>query len=269
ERIKLEAQEALAKRQEAERVEKEKQDAIAKAVEEERLRLEAQALAKKQEAERLEKAQQDAIAKVKEEERIKLEAQQALAKRQEAERVEKEKQDSIANVKDEEQKKPALKKTKKNAIIEENEEKERLENIEFRNTCHYAMNEYDAIDRIKIVRTDPYKINDDLTVELFKRGSSTNVFFNLKADLGCASYLPSNRSSVKVKLENNQTITFYHSWGMDCGNFAFKAILSRSQMALLKNAPIKSILLRGTKNSREVTNIEYKAFFMDKLSCIE
>ena len=131
------------------------------------------------------------------------------------------------------------------------------------------MNEYDEIDRIKIGRTDPYNINDKVTIELVKRGRSINVFFNLKEDLGCASYLPSNRSYAKVRLENNQTITLYHSWDMNCADYSFKGALSKSQMALLEKSPIKSILLRGTKGSREVTNIEYKEFFIDKLSCIE
>ena len=148
-------------------------------------------------------------------------------------------------------------------------EQERLEKIKFRNTCHYAMNEFDDIDRIKILRTDPYNITKDLTIELFKRGKSVNVFFNLNEDLGCASYLPGNRSYVKVKLENNQNITFYHSWDMDCGDFRFKGVISKSQMALLQNSPIKSVFLKGTKASSEITNIEYSEFFIDKLKCIE
>jgi hypothetical protein len=131
------------------------------------------------------------------------------------------------------------------------------------------MNEYDAIDRIRIVRTDPYQINDNLTIELFKRGSTINIFFNLKQDLGCASYLPNNRSYVKVNLDNNQTVTFYHSWDMDCGDFRFKGNISRSQMEQLKKASIKSIALHGTKYSSEFINVEYKEFFIDKLKCIE
>jgi hypothetical protein len=40
-------------------------------------------------------------------------------------------------------------------------------------------------------------------------------------------------------------------------------------MEQLKKTPIESITLRGTKYSRDITNVEYKEFFMDKLKCIE
>ena len=56
---------------------------------------------------------------------------------------------------------------------------------------------------------------------------------------------------------------------MDCGDFRFKGVISNSQRALLQNSPIKSVFLKGTKASSEITNIEYKEFFIDKLKCIE
>ncbi|MEN3324265.1 hypothetical protein VP395_11045, partial [Mariniflexile soesokkakense] len=217
---------------------------------------------------RIERIKQDSIAKAKEDEKLKIKTQKATERDYKAERIEILKQEAIAQAK-EEKEKNAIKEANNETIIDKKKENEKLERIKLRSTCHYAMNEYDEIDRIKIVRTDPYTINDKLTIELFKRGRSINVFFNLKEDLGCASYLPSNRSYVKVRLENNQTISLYHSWDMNCGDYSFKGEISKSQMALLAKSPIKSILLRGTKGSREVTNIEYKEFFIDKLSCIE
>jgi hypothetical protein len=261
----------LARKLEAERVERAKQDSIVKvtAEAEKQIALEKEALARKQEAERLEREKQESIAKFLEEEKQKALEQEMLARKLEAERLERIKQDSIAKVIVVEAEIIEEKVASNNTIEVEKIEPERLEKIEFRNTCHHAMNEYDAIDRIKIIRTDPYNLTKNLTIELFKRGRNTNVFFNLQEDLGCSSYLPSNRSYVKVRLENNQTITFYHSWDMDCGDFRFKGVISNSQMALLRNSPIKSIFLKGTKASSEITNIEYKEFFIDKLKCIE
>lgn len=136
-------------------------------------------------------------------------------------------------------------------------------------TCNYAINEFDPIDKVKLIRTEPFTIAENVTVEFFKSGKNRSIFFNLFEDLGCASYLPNNRSFVKVVLENNKTITFYHTWDMYCGEFIFKATLSSSQMGLLKKAPIKSLVFHGTKSSKEITTITYKTFFIDKIACIE
>ncbi|WP_308992268.1 hypothetical protein QLS71_018380 [Mariniflexile litorale] len=182
--------------------------------------------------------------------------------------VEKRRLDSIVNIKIEENKQVEIKAVP-NKVEEKLNKEELLEKKDVLSTCDYSMNEYDTIDRIKIVRTIPYILNKDLTIELFKRGRSTNVFFNLSEDLGCASYLPSNRSSVKVILENNQTITFYHSWDMDCGEFSFRGNLSNSQIRSLKRASIQSIYLKGTKETRHITDITYKTFFIERLDCLD
>ncbi|CAH8296643.1 hypothetical protein EV196_11111 [Mariniflexile fucanivorans] len=247
------AQEAAIKKLEAERIDKAKQEAIAKAKsveEDKRLQKAQEAATRKLEAERIAKAQQaDTVRDYK------------------AERIELIKQEAIAHAKKAKEK-IEVKEVAVLQITDEREQAKQLELIRFRNTCHYAMNEYDDINRIEIVRTDPYHINDMLSVELFKRGKSVNIFFNLKKDLGCASYLPSNRSYVKVRLDNNRTITFYHTWGMDCGDFSFKGTLSKSQINSLKTSPIKSIFLKGTKLSTTITDIDYKTIFIDKLDCI-
>ena len=131
------------------------------------------------------------------------------------------------------------------------------------------MNEFDAIDRVEIVRTTPKMLTKNLSVELFKRGKNKYVFFNLFENLGCVSYIPGNRSYVKVTLENQQTITFYHTWDMDCSDFSFKGNLSNSQMKSLKKSPIQLVFLKATKQSRTITNLDYKRFFIDNLKCIE
>lgn len=146
---------------------------------------------------------------------------------------------------------------------------EMLERLKFRDSCHYQINEFDKFYNITTIRTEAYALSNNLTVELYKQGKKLNVFFNYDGDLGCASYLPNQRSSVKVTLENNQTISFYHSWDIECNAFLFKGRLSSSQIEQLKNAPIKSILIKGTEDSTEINFIDYKEFFIDKLKCIE
>ncbi|MFD0988486.1 hypothetical protein ACFQ1R_00130 [Mariniflexile jejuense] len=191
-----------------------------------------------------------------------------LAKKEEALKIQKKRQDSIAKLYAETTKKAEGKTSLKNQEVDVKEPKvKRIDKTS--NTCDFSINEFDPIDRVEIVRINPETLSKNLTVELFKRGKIKNVFFNLFEDLGCTSYLPGNRSFVKVTLENNQTITFYHSWDMDCGEFSLKGNISNSQIRSLKNSPIKSIFLKGTKLSRNIVDIDYKTFFIDKLNCID
>ncbi|WNH07802.1 hypothetical protein [Thalassobellus suaedae] len=245
-------------------LEQKKKDSLAhvKAIEERQQ--EAQEKARKLEVALREQKLQDSLAHVKA-------IDQRLQEAQENDRKleitfnEQERQDSLVNAN--EVKKKLLEVQQVDANI--NEEKSKLEENEFRLKCHYAIDEYDEFYKKIYIRTVPYLLNENLSVELYKYGQKVCVFFNLKEDLGCASYLPSNRSSVKVTLENNQIITFYHSWDMDCGDFSFKGRLSSSQINRLKTSSIKSISLKGTKHSSDILNIAYKEFFMDKLKCIE
>ncbi|WP_345027143.1 hypothetical protein, partial [Flavivirga jejuensis] len=237
--------------------ERAKQDSIARVKETEKKIQEQQALARKQALEK-ERAKQDSIAKVKETER-KVQELEALVRKQAAE-IERIKKDSINKIKEAEKGAPETQDLAK---------EEEAASIKHRNTCSYLINQYDEFRKERSIRTDPYNVHKDLTIELHRQGRSTSIFFNLSENLGCASYLSNNRSHVKVKLENNQIITFYHSWNVDCRDFSFKGKLSSSQMARLKKSPIKSIRLRGTKSFREITDIDYKTFFIDKLKCIE
>ena len=226
----------------------------------------------------VEKQRNDSIAQVRENERIQIEIKRkndsmAAAKAEQKRKLtEQRKKDSIAQVL-KEQNKLVAGKQKNNAITKIKEEKrkenELSEKMKFRNTCHYQINEYDDFYKEKFIVIEPYKITDNLTAVLFRQGNSINIFFNLSEDLGCASYLPNQRSIVKITLQNNQTITFYHSWDIDCGTFSFKARLSNTNMGKLKKSPIKSVMLKGTKSSAEIKNIGYKEFFIDKLKCIE
>ncbi|MEP4781282.1 MAG: cell envelope integrity protein TolA [Algibacter sp.] len=262
----------LARKKEAELQEKVRQDAIAKVKAEEQRQLELQELARKKEAELQEKIRQDAIAKVKAEEKRQLELREIIRKK-EVNLKQKRTQDSIINAKDEEERRLRVLEQirKKEAELEAKriQNTNNDERTKFRNTCHYLLNEYDDYYKETTIRTEPYRLSKVLTVELHRQGRVLNIFFNLSEDLGCASYLPNNRSTVKVTLENNQVITFYHSWNMDCGDFSFKGKLSKAQILKLEQSPIKSIKLKGTKYSSEITNLDYKEFFIDKLSCLD
>ncbi|MFI1743663.1 hypothetical protein [Thalassobellus sediminis] len=246
--------------------EQKRQDSIAHVKAIEKKHLEAKAQERKLEAALREQKRQDSIAHVKAIEKKHLEAK-AQERKLEAALREQRRQDSIFRVT--EAGKKQVEAVDVNLIVNEKEEESRLERIKFRSTCHYIIDEYDDFYKKVYIRTEPYQLNKNLTVELYKYGQKECVFFNLSEDLGCASYLPRNRSSVKVILENNFAIAFYHSWDMDCGNFSFKANLSASQVAKLKESPIKSIRLKGTEESTTIIDIEYKEFFIDKLKCIE
>lgn len=150
-----------------------------------------------------------------------------------------------------------------------NQESRDIERKELRFTCHYQMNEIDTFYNEKIVKTENYKVNDHLKIELYRIGNKKHVFINFDNKLGCASYFSHNRSYAKIKLDNNTVVTIYHSWNVDCANFSLKGILTNASISKLKASPIKSIKLQGTKDFIEIENVKYKEFFMDKLGCLD
>lgn len=135
--------------------------------------------------------------------------------------------------------------------------------------CLYLLNETDVFEGTPIIRTENYKVSDDLQIELFKKGNKKYVFFNFSGDLGCASSYTHNRSFVKIYLENKDQITITHTWDMDCSNFSLKGMLTSSMISKLKESPVKSIYLQGTKANHHIENIVYREFFMDTLKCID
>lgn len=160
----------------------------------------------------------------------------------------------------------SVKNQKEDKIIEQRVD---IDRIELRFTCHYQMNEIDEFYNERIIKTENYEVNSHLKIELYRIGNKKHVFMNFDGQLGCASYFSHNRSYAKIKLENNTIVTIYHSWNVDCANFSLKGILSNSSKSKLKESPIKSIKLQGTKDFIEIENIVYKEFFMDKLGCLD
>lgn len=203
------------------------------------------------------KVHEDKQRKIKEEnEKLKeLEAIELIRKLDEEKRLKKIKEDSILEIKI------------KN--IQRRKELEAQEKIESKKICHYIINEIDEFDNVLVVKTYEYSLTNNLYIELYKKGKNKYIFFRLLNDIGCASPYNSDKSFVKVKLENNDILTFYHSWDIDCNSFNLKADLSQSDILRLKKSPIKSVRLQGTDYYHDVSEIEYKEFFIDKLKCIE
>ena len=255
-------------RQHAIEKENERLEAIAKAAALKKVEQAAQELAHQQAIEK-ENKRFDSIANVEFLKKQELARKLALA-------IEQKRKDSITNIKEIEKQKFYAEQLEKQRVVER--ERNRLDSIAkieaekkiiaTRNSCNYLINEYDEFYKEELIRTEPYHVSENLTIELYKQGRSKNIFFNLPEELGCVSYLSNNRSSIKVQLENNQTVTFYHSWDVDCGVFSFKGRLSTSNITKLKTSPIKSIKLRTTQTTRNITNITYKTFFIDKLNCL-
>jgi len=252
---------------------KRKQDSVVEAKAEAKRKLEFQKALERQKLEALAaKRKLDSIAKIKEAEKQRLAKELELARKQlealKAERL----KDSIARIETNENEAVSNSENSNTLLTQEELEKSKAEakaTLKFRDSCHYQMNEYDRFYNIRTIRTDAYDIAENLTIELYKQGLKTNVFFNLSESLGCASYLPNQRSSVRVTLENGQVVSFYHSWDIHCGEFLFKANLNKAKISSLEKSPIQSILLKGTEGSKELINITYKEFFMDKLKCVE
>lgn len=227
----------------------------------------------------------DSINKVKEIERLNNLAAIQYQNRKQAELKEILIQDSIAKAKNiehqkrlaaiENQKKKQvlLKQAKKQDSINKAKEEvlntKLIEENKLRHSCHYFINEYDNFLGKQVIITEKYNINQSLNIELLREGFTSKININLAEDLGCVSYVPNTRSSVRINLKNNQTVTLYHSGNLDCLDFSLKAILSQTKISQLQISPIKSITLRGTKRSVTISDIDYPEFFIDKLECIE
>lgn len=141
--------------------------------------------------------------------------------------------------------------------------------------CHYYKNEIDEFNGTKKIITEIYGLDDyntgeyrQIGVGLQKVGNEKFIRFYSRKDLGCASSYKNDRSFVKVKLENNQIVSFYHFGDTDCGDFSIIARLTQSDILKLKKSPIKSIRLSGTKYYHDIKKVEWKTFFIDKLNCI-
>jgi len=172
---------------------------------------------------------------------------------------EKRKSDSIKAIEDE---------VKRNKIIQKRE-KAKLKKQDLIDNCHYDRNEIDEFDNIKFMQTEYYFVSPKLLISLSKVGNSKYVYFGLDSDLGCASPYNNDRSYVKVKLENNDILTFYHSGDIDCAEFTLKGKLSNSEILRLKSSPIKTIRLQGTKYYHDEINFDFDDFFIKKLKCIK
>ena len=109
----------------------------------------------------------------------------------------------------------------------------------------------------------------EFSVELRKIDNSRYIRFHSNENLGCASPYESKKSYVKVKLENNDILTFYHIGDINCGDFSLFATFSQSDLSRLKKSPIKTVRISGTDYYHDIDSLEWDKFFMDKLECIK
>lgn len=188
-----------------------------------------------------------------------------IASQKLAELNEKRIQDSINKISKEKDLKALIEKKRNDSI----------KKVLFRTVCHYTRNEIDKFDKVKIVETDYYPIQSDneskyyFAMKLKKYAGRKYIYFSLDSDLGCVNPYTSDRSNAKILLENGNIITIYHSGDVNCsGDFTLLGALTQGNIINLLKSPIKSIRLEGTNYTRDLNDIEYKEFFIDKLNCI-
>jgi hypothetical protein len=98
---------------------------------------------------------------------------------------------------------------------------------------------------------------------LYSRAGQKEVVFS-SIDLGCTD---PGSSFVKVMLENEDVLTFYHSRKLDCGDFELWGKISNVEINRLKKSPIKAIRMYGTEYHHTITDFEWSTFFIDQLKC--
>lgn len=166
-------------------------------------------------------------------------------------------------------------KTKKEQLLEESSFPDYKKDAML--SCYYEENGKDDFSNEKKFITQWYGLHtrqlsmDYISVKLLKINENKYIRFSISEDLGCASSYNSNKSFVKVKLMNNDILTFNHFGDTDCSDFNIIGKLSNSELNRLKRSPIKTIRFSGTKfyHDTKEDDIEWKTFFIDKLDCIK
>jgi len=144
------------------------------------------------------------------------------------------------------------------------------------NECSYTQDEIDEFTGKGRKVTNYYSIDElniygirTLDIRLRRNGNSKYLEVRVSSDLGCASPYPTDKSFVKIKLENGDIITIHHTWDIDCGHFNLIGNLTENDILRLKKSPIKTIRLQGTKYYEDYDKIYFKRFFINKLDCIK
>lgn len=156
--------------------------------------------------------------------------------------------------------------------LKEQTEKRKFQTL---NECAYYKNEVDEFTGNKKIFTEPYNLNEidlsigEISIELRRIENSRFIWFHSYRDLGCTSSYDNNKSYVKIKLENNDILTFHHIGDVDCSEFSLLTRLTLSDINRLKKSPIKTIRLSGTDYYHDVKVVKWNTFFADKLKCIE
>ena len=168
---------------------------------------------------------------------------------------------------------------KKLAALKKERERDSLrqvERLEYRKKCFYEINEVNGFDKVKRIYTKEALIADGtdseytrISCQLRNNNGAKSVLISLNRDLGCASSLKGQKSSVRITLKNGSVISFFHYGQIECGNFKIIGRLTGAEMAKLKRSPIKQIRFSGTREKKTVSYISNPTFFMDKIQCIQ
>ena len=140
-------------------------------------------------------------------------------------------------------------------------------------TCQYKVNEINKILKAKVIKTDQILLAKDKASRLYfslnRTGNQKYVIFNFDKDLGCTSSDSSNKSFVKMLLENGDIVKFNHFGDTICEDFILQSRLTKSDIKKLERSRVKSIMLSGTKDYQDIYNVEYSDAFLRRLSCID
>lgn len=142
------------------------------------------------------------------------------------------------------------------------------------NDCSYYTNEIDEFTGKKVIKTkfsslNSYKSKKPL-IEIMLRNinNKKSIIFATNKDLGCAIPYKKNRSFVKVKLVNDEIVSFFHGGNVDCGDFTVIARLTENDIKKLKQSPIKTIRFSGKKSYYDAKEVDRPNFFIENLGCI-
>lgn len=144
----------------------------------------------------------------------------------------------------------------------------RLATEKYQNECHYDVNEIDEFTNAKKKYTSFYSVADNLEIKLLNHNNSYFIKFKTNLNLECVSPYSHNKSFAKVKLKNNDIITFYHFGDVDCSTFILIGKLSKNEINRLKKSTIETIRLSGTKHYHDFKEISFDNFFIKKLNCL-
>ena len=152
--------------------------------------------------------------------------------------------------------------------IQGSPEAKEMNNAVLLDSCEYKVNKFDKYYQIWTKHTKAYPIANALTAEVYMQGYKTSLFLKTTEDLGCAVYRSKTETFAEIKLQNEDVVILYHTWGMTCGEFVLKCDLTKDQLEALKANPLTSITIKGAKAAYAPQAV-YNDILIKLFKCIE